>query len=307
MTGTFVLVWGAKKLRGWPVEAYESAIASTADGHHVTKQWSTGNRKHDIAPGDRAFLLRMNRERGLVACGRFTSGVSSGPHWDGSPKTSNLATVEWETVLAPEDRLEIDVLERELPRKGKQWMFFQGGEAIHDAPNLEELWASHIARLGVDLSSEKCIEGTYPEGALIRDEVNRYKRDRSARRACIDRWGVKCSVCGIDFEKTYGPVGKGFIHVHHLRELSTVGDGYEVDPVADLRPLCPNCHAMVHTKRPAMTIDELQAELEGAAGLSHRRSRSVSPWSDEPPGQPAGQQGALPFLDEGLPDRDLPL
>ena len=35
----------------------------------------------------------------------------------------------------------------------------------------------------------------------------------------------------------YGPLVAGFIHVHHLKQLSTVGEGYAVDPIADLRPI----------------------------------------------------------------------
>jgi len=44
----------------------------------------------------------------------------------------------------------------------------------------------------------------------------------------------------------------------HLRELSQVEPGYRVDPVNDLRPVCPNCHAMLHRRQPALTIDELR-------------------------------------------------
>ena len=71
-----------------------------------------------------------------------------------------------------------------------------------------------------------------------------------ARKKCIEHYGAKCAVsnCGFDFEKLYGDIGKGFIHVHHLTQLSDIGQGYEVDPIKDLRPVCPNCHAMLHQK-----------------------------------------------------------
>ncbi len=36
-------------------------------------------------------------------------------------------------------------------------------------------------------------------------------------------------------------MGEGFIHVHHLKPLSEVGYEYRVDPIRDLRPVCPNC------------------------------------------------------------------
>lgn len=88
--------------------------------------------------------------------------------------------------------------------------------------------------------------------------VNSYERNPIARTKCIDHYGVQCVVCGFDFEKTYGDIGKGFIHVHHLTQLSDIGQGYEVDPVNDLRPVCPNCHAMLHKRNPPYTIDELK-------------------------------------------------
>jgi 5-methylcytosine-specific restriction protein A len=66
-------------------------------------------------------------------------------------------------------------------------------------------------------------------------------------------------VCGFDFAKLYGEIGEGFIHVHHLRDLATVGGEYEVDPIKDLRPVCPNCHAMLHVETPAIGIEDLRA------------------------------------------------
>jgi HNH endonuclease len=109
-------------------------------------------------------------------------------------------------------------------------------------------------------SPEEPPEGqTFPEGAVTRVEVNRYERDHRARRLCLAHWGPHCAVCDLDFGERYGPLGRGFIHVHHTLELSSVGPGYQVDPVNDLRPVCPNCHSMLHRRRPALSIDELRA------------------------------------------------
>jgi HNH endonuclease len=102
---------------------------------------------------------------------------------------------------------------------------------------------------------------TFPEGAVMRVEVNRFERDPRARSACLAHYGTRCSVCNLDFEERYGELGHGFIHVHHVLELSSVGPDYQVDPVADLRPVCPNCHAMLHKTRPAMSVDELKHSL----------------------------------------------
>jgi 5-methylcytosine-specific restriction protein A len=99
---------------------------------------------------------------------------------------------------------------------------------------------------------------TYYEGATKKITVNIYERDANARQACIDIHGVDCFVCGFNFQSVYGPVGNGFIHVHHLKPLSEIRAGYELDPVEDLRPVCPNCHAMIHKKIPAYTIEEMK-------------------------------------------------
>ncbi|HHO0788469.1 HNH endonuclease [Aeromonas allosaccharophila] len=62
----------------------------------------------------------------------------------------------------------------------------------------------------------------------------------------------------IDFGEKYGELGKGFIHVHHMMPLSEIGEEYVVDPIKDLIPVCPNCHAMLHRRNPPLTIDDLR-------------------------------------------------
>ncbi|RCW21458.1 HNH endonuclease [Ciceribacter lividus] len=100
---------------------------------------------------------------------------------------------------------------------------------------------------------------TYIEGALKQIKVNAYERDRKARQACIDFHGTDCKVCGLDFGSRYGEIGTGFIHVHHVVPLASIGDEYEVDPVKDLVPVCPNCHAMLHLG--ASSVSDLKRRL----------------------------------------------
>ncbi|ESH65386.1 endonuclease [Salmonella enterica subsp. enterica serovar Bareilly str. 2780] len=94
--------------------------------------------------------------------------------------------------------------------------------------------------------------------------VNAYERAHEARRACIEHHGAVCKCCCFDFEKTYGEHGKGFIHVHHIRPLRTLGEGYQINPVTELIPLCPNCHAMVHRGNAArpLSVDELRSMIK---------------------------------------------
>ncbi|WP_199770353.1 HNH endonuclease [Aeromonas sp. ASNIH3] len=98
----------------------------------------------------------------------------------------------------------------------------------------------------------------YTEGHRTEVLVNRYERDRHARDECIRHHGTACAVCAIDFGEKYGELGKGFIHVHHMMPLSEIGEEYVVDPIKDLIPVCPNCHAMLHRRNPPLTIDDLR-------------------------------------------------
>lgn len=99
----------------------------------------------------------------------------------------------------------------------------------------------------------------YVEGATMTVSVNAYERNPLARQACIAHWGCACSVCEFDFGIQFGSLGSNFIHVHHVLPLAEIRQEYQVDPVADLRPVCPNCHAMLHKRHPVLSIEELKA------------------------------------------------
>ncbi|MBD1916733.1 MULTISPECIES: HNH endonuclease [Cyanophyceae] len=99
----------------------------------------------------------------------------------------------------------------------------------------------------------------YYEGAVRKVFVNAYERDPEARKKCIDYHGLSCKVCNFNFGEEFGDLGRDFINVHHLKPLSEVGGEYQVDPIRDLLPVCPNCHAMFHRKEPALSIEEVKA------------------------------------------------
>lgn len=103
---------------------------------------------------------------------------------------------------------------------------------------------------------------TYVEGATKRVVVNAYERSTEARSACLVHHGYNCAVCNFNFESVFGEIGAGFIHVHHLTPISTVATRREVDPVTELRPVCPNCHAMLHKSDPPFSIEELREVLQ---------------------------------------------
>jgi len=98
----------------------------------------------------------------------------------------------------------------------------------------------------------------YLEGAVIQRFVNARERDPEARAACIDYWGANCAVCEVDASAIYGVDSVRFIHVHHMQPLSSLTIPTLTDPKNDLRPVCPNCHTVLHMTQPPLSISALR-------------------------------------------------
>ncbi len=108
------------------------------------------------------------------------------------------------------------------------------------------------------LAEEISSQEKYVEGTKVSVMINAFERNAQARMACIAHHGYVCMVCNFDFKSTYGELGSGFIHVHHVVPISSIGEEYSIDPVKDLIPVCPNCHAMIHHVNPPLKIEQLK-------------------------------------------------
>ncbi|MEP1123695.1 MAG: hypothetical protein ABJH68_07380 [Ilumatobacter sp.] len=191
----------------------------------------------------------------------FTSAIYPAEHWADSSREARYADVEWDCLLDPADRLPVEQLITVAP--GVPWNRLQGsGVSVPtgDLTALEERWSGHVGHLPY-VSPEEGSGELFSEGRRTRVVVNRYERDRNARAACLDHYGFRCQACDLDFSEMYGEIGEGFIHVHHVNDIALAETEYMVDPIADLRPVCPNCHAMLHKASPAMTVQQLKKHL----------------------------------------------
>lgn len=102
----------------------------------------------------------------------------------------------------------------------------------------------------------------YEEGARRIRYLSEYiTRNREARIKCLEIMGFRCAVCGIDLGEKYGT--RPIVEVHHLELLSNSKSNHLVDPEKDLVPVCPNCHAVIHSKggRECYTPNEVRAML----------------------------------------------
>ncbi len=262
---TYLFTWNPGR---WDWETLEKDSEFYKRRGYFDGRWSCGVTKK-ILPGDRAFLIKIgkNEPRGIMASGFAVSAPFSAPHYSDPTRLANYTNLRYDVLLDPktEALLASTLLQNELP--DVRWSPQGSGISIppESAARLEELWRLHLADIGLapdQIADEVTTPERYTEGSLRRIAVNAYERDPRARRACIEHYGAKCVVCGFSFGEQFGAIGEGFIHVHHLRPLAAIGSDYEVDPVADLVTVCPNCHAMLHRQAPPFTPDELRRHMK---------------------------------------------
>jgi hypothetical protein len=107
----------------------------------------------------------------------------------------------------------------------------------------------------------------YAEGSAYQVQLTRYERDRKARKKCLDHYGANCAICGFNFYVKYGFVAKDTIHVHHLTLIAELGHNYRIDPIKELRPVCANCHVIIHKRNPPYSIDDMMNMIDAAPNI----------------------------------------
>lgn len=126
------------------------------------------------------------------------------------------------------------------------------------------LMASMAELIGYDeVTSDEFTEGD-EEGAAMLATIHRRERSRRNRLLCLMIHGSRCVACGLVTSDQYGHAGT-IIQIHHLQPLMLCEMPRVYDPRTDLVPLCPNCHAAIHTRRPIpYSIEELKEMLNRA-------------------------------------------
>jgi 5-methylcytosine-specific restriction protein A len=264
---TFLLAWNPKR---WRWANIDDMSAKVNNDEIIFDRWSSGVSKQ-ARKGDRFFLIRLGEEpRGIFASGIIEEDSFEDLHWDeekaSAGETTNYVSIRYDTLINPETE---PILSREVLNSSNlsemHWDTQMSGIQIPDqiSQELENVWASFkkstIFSFPEEIETEQV---EIFEGTVRRISINAYERNPEARRKCIEHYGAICSICQFDFKETYGEVGEGFIHVHHLKQISEIGETYKVDPIKDLRPVCPNCHAMIHKKQPPYMIEEIKRLLK---------------------------------------------
>ncbi|HEX9960581.1 MAG TPA: HNH endonuclease, partial [Pyrinomonadaceae bacterium] len=211
--------------------------------------------------------------KGIFASGYITKPSYRGLHWDFEKANQGITTlyvdIKFDVLLNPyiDEILDRDFLRKDFIFSKVNWNTQCSGIEIKSdiAEELEIIWEEFLSENEFIIPEE--IKETDSiaifEGAKKVITVNSYERSSKARKKCIEKYKAKCFICGFDFNKVYGKeVAQSYIHVHHLKQLSEISKEYKVNPIEDLRPVCPNCHAMIHRKNPPYSIEQIKEFIE---------------------------------------------
>ena len=124
-------------------------------------------------------------------------------------------------------------------------------------PVLKYFWGLILSFTGV-FELEELPE----EGRMHTIQTSKYERNYVYRKLCIEHYGCFCQICGEDLSKKYGDAALGFIEVHHIEPVSEYEAPKVISPILDLLPVCPNCHAILHRRKPAFLPEEVKAMLK---------------------------------------------
>ena len=118
-----------------------------------------------------------------------------------------------------------------------------------------------------DIITEEDDESAFPEGKEKYSQHRRLERDtaislKAKAKTLAETGSLQCEVCSIDFSKTYGDIGLGFIEAHHKKPVSTL-NGTEKTKISDLALVCSNCHRMLHRCSPPLSVEELKTIFNG--------------------------------------------
>ena len=142
-----------------------------------------------------------------------------------------------------------------------------------------------LGRVGEDILDDPVADvadgkTTAIEGRVIHRLTRVWERDPKLRAdkigAALKQFGtLACEVCAFNFARTYGDLGSGYIHVHHVVPLHT--SGVIANSFDDLVLVCANCHVMLHRGVTWRTPDELRELIDvvtTADSGEHRNIRS---------------------------------
>ena len=262
---SYLFTWNPDK---WAWADLADAVYRVSNGLPYDMYWSCGNTRK-IEVGDTFLLVRVGvAPKGIIGCGYILSAPYEQTHWDAAKAEQGATALRTDLLfkaLAETPIVGLAQLEAQYP--SYRWTPQASGLSVPDAiaDELLTLIQGNTSHYFEPSDSKEL--ALYAEGSRKQITSWTYDRSRAARQACIEHYGYGCSVCGFNFEAAYGVLGARYIEVHHLKPVADAGAEYQIDPKSDLRPVCANCHRMLHKQRPPLSIEELLAHKDATQAI----------------------------------------
>lgn len=238
--------------------------------------WHTGQPRKDWAKGDRLFFWESSPAKRLIGL-----GVIRGIRKERDELGRALFDVKYLTSRF-NSPLSIDELRQyfagNLPSFLKRnvagtvfTLTNEQGEhlfrlVVLSNPGLRDIWPDILldnitAFPDIDAADISGVEGRRVWTTHLRRERDQRIVEAKKRQVLNETGKLECEVCGFDFEKVYGTVGRGFCETHHIKPLSENVEETETK-LEDLAILCSNCHRMIHKTRPIKSVKEFKEWLQ---------------------------------------------
>jgi len=136
---------------------------------------------------------------------------------------------------------------------------------------IEQLPAFEVAAT-TERVHPKPIVGATDEGHFFIEEgrMSWYEGDRRTRSSALTKAArdyyrakaidglLRCVVCGISFDRIL--TDTEVMHIHHLNPIAQADSDGRVLPVKkavdSVRPVCPTCHAIIHSRNRLLSLEE---------------------------------------------------
>ena len=294
-----LLGWDPVRSEAWQPD-YQAAAAGASDAGFFRVVWDVSASAENLEPGSDAWFAVPGERAGIAGHGVVVSAPYGAAGPEGDPGLV-LVDLDIDVLLPAGEQLLLTFLPPELAVAWPEG----GGALVLDRSTEEDLrhaWARNI-RCALS-AAPGLLPGSLPQLALRWSLTNRWESDPDAARICFAHHGPACSACGFDAEAVFGTEGGAVMQVHHIVPSRLVGDGYELDPVTDLVPLCANCHAMAHSGFPdSYTPAELRSMLAARGGQPRAAElHGVLPSPEQLRAQ-ADARALLGFSDQGTADQ----
>lgn len=199
----------------------QDCMDRTAAGRSVSGRWSTGQRKHELGPGDIGYVVEMGVDPpGVIATCVFTSSPQEVAGWRPASSSERFADLRFTTVLPTDERLPLRDVQKVIERHLNHLQGSGTRLSDEDAAALKLLWDQHL----VDVGRAAWTGPGWQADPVRRKAVEDFAQKRLEQHYRKRLWIVKDHHIGHPYDAVATKGGQRL----YLEAKGTTGDGSQV-------------------------------------------------------------------------------